>query len=330
MPTRFRLRAGNLDTALRYDAVLRLLADRWQPELRVLEVGSGSGGVTEFLAHPVTGVDPAFERTAERTTQWLDRRPGRATALPVADGSFDAVLCVRGCSSTCPATSASAALREMLRALRPGGRLIVTFPADEAALELDRWLDSAYRARHGEPHPWVAEHLAEGLPRTDDVRAALGARRRRRRARARPQASARAGVPCPPRPLHGARRHRADRALCARQSARRAAGVRRAAADAPGAGLSDRARARQAVSVSVVIPTWNGRALLDVALASLERQTLAPDELIVVDNGSSDGTVEHVRSRWPAVERRGAAREPRASRPRSTAGSSARAASTSR
>jgi hypothetical protein len=55
------------------------------------------------------------------------------------------------------------------------------------------------------------------------------------------------------------------------------------------------------VSVSVVIPTWNGRALLDVALASLERQTLAADEVIVVDNGSSDGTVEHVRSRWPSV-----------------------------
>ncbi len=55
------------------------------------------------------------------------------------------------------------------------------------------------------------------------------------------------------------------------------------------------------MSVSVVIPTWNGRALLDLALASLEHQSLAPDEVIVVDNGSSDGTAEHVRSRWPAV-----------------------------
>ncbi len=172
MPTRFRLRAGNLDTALRYDAVLRLLADHWQPDLRVLEVGSGSGGVTEFLAHPVTGVDPAFERTAERTTQWLDRRPGRATALPVADGSFDAVLCLEVLEHL-PGDEREPALREMLRALRPGGRLIVTFPADETALELDRWLDSAYRARHGEPHPWVAEHLAAGLPRSGDVRAAL-------------------------------------------------------------------------------------------------------------------------------------------------------------
>ncbi len=55
------------------------------------------------------------------------------------------------------------------------------------------------------------------------------------------------------------------------------------------------------MSVSVVIPTWNGRALLDVALDSLSRQTLAADEVIVVDNGSTDGTTAHVRERWPWV-----------------------------
>ena len=55
------------------------------------------------------------------------------------------------------------------------------------------------------------------------------------------------------------------------------------------------------MSVAVVIPTWNGRALLDVALSSLQTQTLAADEVIVVDNGSTDGTAEHVRSRWPSV-----------------------------
>jgi SAM-dependent methyltransferase len=172
LPTTFRLYAGNLDTALRYDAVLRLLAERWRPGMTLLEVGSGSGGVTEFLAHPVTGVDPAFERTAERRTPWLERLPGRATALPVRDGSFDAVLCLEMLEHL-PEAEREPALAEMVRALRPGGRLIASFPADATAAALDRWLDDAYRARHGAPHPWVAEHLREGVPRTEAVRAAL-------------------------------------------------------------------------------------------------------------------------------------------------------------
>jgi SAM-dependent methyltransferase len=172
LPITFRLHAGNLDTALRYEAVLRLLAERWQPGLAVLEVGSGAAGVTEFLAHPVTGIDPDFERTAERGTRWLERLPGRATALPVADGSFDVVLCVEMLEHL-PNAERETALREMIRALRSGGRLIVTFPADATAAKLDRWLDDAYRAWHGRPHPWVAEHLQEAHPRTTDVLAAL-------------------------------------------------------------------------------------------------------------------------------------------------------------
>jgi SAM-dependent methyltransferase len=172
MPTRFRLRAGTLDTALRYDAVLQLLAERWRPDMRVLEVGSGSGGVTEYLAHPVTGVDPAFERTSTRSTEWLEQRPGSATALPAEDASFDAVLCVEVVEHL-GAAEREPALREMVRVLRPGGRLILTFPADETARELDAWLDEAFRTRHGVPHPWVAEHLAEGHPSTDEVAEAL-------------------------------------------------------------------------------------------------------------------------------------------------------------
>jgi GT2 family glycosyltransferase len=55
------------------------------------------------------------------------------------------------------------------------------------------------------------------------------------------------------------------------------------------------------VSVSVVIPTWNGRALLEAALRSLAAQSRPADEIVVIDNGSGDGTVEHLRSAWPSV-----------------------------
>jgi hypothetical protein len=53
--------------------------------------------------------------------------------------------------------------------------------------------------------------------------------------------------------------------------------------------------------VTVVIPSWNGRAWLDVVMPTLERQRFRDFETLVVDNGSSDGSAEHVRERWPWV-----------------------------
>jgi cellulose synthase/poly-beta-1,6-N-acetylglucosamine synthase-like glycosyltransferase len=43
-------------------------------------------------------------------------------------------------------------------------------------------------------------------------------------------------------------------------------------------------------SISVILPAFNGAAGLDRSIASLRRQTLPPLEIIVVDDGSTDGT----------------------------------------
>jgi cellulose synthase/poly-beta-1,6-N-acetylglucosamine synthase-like glycosyltransferase len=43
-------------------------------------------------------------------------------------------------------------------------------------------------------------------------------------------------------------------------------------------------------SVSVIIPTFNGGTGLDRSIASLQRQSLRPVEIIVVDDGSTDKT----------------------------------------
>ncbi|MBI4227065.1 MAG: glycosyltransferase family 2 protein [Candidatus Omnitrophica bacterium] len=55
------------------------------------------------------------------------------------------------------------------------------------------------------------------------------------------------------------------------------------------------------MTVSVIIPSWNGRAQLAQCLASLARQTVAPDEVLVVDNGSTDGTAEWLAADSPRV-----------------------------
>ena len=51
----------------------------------------------------------------------------------------------------------------------------------------------------------------------------------------------------------------------------------------------------------VVIPNWNGRQLVDCCLASLRAQTFRDFRVVVVDNGSSDGSQAQIRERFPEV-----------------------------
>jgi len=52
--------------------------------------------------------------------------------------------------------------------------------------------------------------------------------------------------------------------------------------------------------VSAIIPVFNGAAFLADALESVRAQAVAPDEIVVVDDGSTDGSAE-IASRHPGV-----------------------------
>ena len=53
--------------------------------------------------------------------------------------------------------------------------------------------------------------------------------------------------------------------------------------------------------ISVVIPTLNRINTLQRALDSVINQTYKPAEIIVVDNGSSDGTLKFLREQYPKI-----------------------------
>ena len=57
----------------------------------------------------------------------------------------------------------------------------------------------------------------------------------------------------------------------------------------------------QEVEVSVVIPNYNGMAYLDGVLSSLECQTFRDFEVILVDNGSADGSTSFAAASYPWV-----------------------------
>lgn len=55
-------------------------------------------------------------------------------------------------------------------------------------------------------------------------------------------------------------------------------------------------------SISVVVVNYNGEKFIRDCLDSARRQTLAPKEIIVVDNASTDRSVEIIKSEFPQVK----------------------------
>lgn len=55
-------------------------------------------------------------------------------------------------------------------------------------------------------------------------------------------------------------------------------------------------------SFSVVIPNYNGLGYMEDCLRAMRSQSRLPDTVIVVDNGSEDGSCEYIARRFPEVE----------------------------
>ncbi len=118
-----------------------------QPEDDLLDVACGAGN---FLArhathvHRVTGLDISGIRAAMARKRLADRIAagtaqivaGDAGALPWPDGTFSAVTCMASLEEF---TAPQAALNEMRRVLRPGGRVALTMGAKVGPAAVRKW-----------------------------------------------------------------------------------------------------------------------------------------------------------------------------------------------
>lgn len=57
----------------------------------------------------------------------------------------------------------------------------------------------------------------------------------------------------------------------------------------------------KSLKVSVIIPNWNGKKLLEICLASLKRQSLSDFEVTVVDNNSNDSSIKFLQEKYPDI-----------------------------
>ena len=66
--------------------------------------------------------------------------------------------------------------------------------------------------------------------------------------------------------------------------------------------MSHKFEGSRPIRISTVIPTYNRREFLPRAIDSVLGQTDPPDEIIVVDDGSTDGTSRMLAQRYPTVK----------------------------
>lgn len=160
------------------------LAERRQP-LRLLEIGTGSGGIAHYFAtHPtlrceVTAVDVVDQRLIR---DGYDFRLVHDTALPFADARFDVVLSNHVIEHVGARDAQLAHLRELRRVLAPGGVGYLAVPnrwmlvEPHYRLAFLSWLPRPLRTpylrlmRHGERYD--CEPLT--VPRLDSLLAEAG------------------------------------------------------------------------------------------------------------------------------------------------------------
>jgi SAM-dependent methyltransferase len=127
--------------------------------LRVLDLGAGTGKLTALLAErgaDVTAVEPDEAMLAELHGRLPSVRAlrGQAEAIPLADGSVDAVLCAQSLHWF----DRSRALPEIVRVLTAGGVLAALWNSDDDRVP---WVAGLRDAAEGAAAPTVSSRRAE-------------------------------------------------------------------------------------------------------------------------------------------------------------------------
>lgn len=160
------------DTALRYLPIVKLLKKHHLSKSSILEIGSGSYGITPYLKKPITGVDVDF---MEPEHPLLKQIKGSAFQLPFKN-KFFATTIMSDVLEHLPAKKRELALHEAIRVTRHA--LIISGPFGSKAFEHDKLLASLSQKKTKTIHPYFKDHLEYGLPEEKDINQALGSQGR--------------------------------------------------------------------------------------------------------------------------------------------------------
>ena len=151
------------DRALRYLPIVRIIKSEATPEDSILEVGSGSLGITPYLGRKITGLDTRFNGLQ---TDIVRKVYGSAEKIPFPDNAFDYVICVDMLEHIKP-TVRSNVISELLRVGKK--KVFLASPCGKKSEEEDLYISKFFLSVMGFKNPYLEEHINYKLPRKEEI-----------------------------------------------------------------------------------------------------------------------------------------------------------------
>lgn len=157
----------NLDAAMRYEPLVQRFEKQKNNKV-ILEVGSGTNGISDFYLGKVIGVDPDFTKTQVHQNENIEHVKGSIHKLPFGDGKFENVICLDTFEHIYKNTR-EAAIIELLRVTKKGGKIYLGFPCGNLTKRYEKVINYLFKKSQGFEHPWLSEHLKFGLPEKEEI-----------------------------------------------------------------------------------------------------------------------------------------------------------------
>ncbi len=151
------------ETALRYSPVVQKLKEAKLTDSKILEIGSGSLGITPYLKKPINGIDVDFSGPE---TPLLTKIPANGVVLPFHKNSYDVVIAVDVLEHIEPHLRAKA-IGEWLRVAKK--LVLIVVPTGELSQKQDRQLDLYWQKVFKTKNQFLSEHVQNGLPPSDEI-----------------------------------------------------------------------------------------------------------------------------------------------------------------
>lgn len=151
------------DAALRYLPIVDILKKHGLAKSRILEIGSGSYGITPYLGRKITGIDTKFD---EPQHELLTQVKMSAIKIPFKSNEFDVAI-FSDVLEHIPKINRIKVLNEVIRVTRKA--LVISGPFGKDSYSQDKKLAKYSKQKLKKTHPFFCEHLKNGLPEIVDI-----------------------------------------------------------------------------------------------------------------------------------------------------------------